>query len=485
MKWLDNLVSKFTKKPKKKRGYSAATIGRLTASLASESEYINNTLRYELKMLRARSREASQNNPYGKRFISLVVDNVCGPAPFKFQAKGKRKNGKLDVNVNRAIELTWKDWNKRKNCDLTERNSFATLQRLIVRTLVTDGEVLIRKYKGPEYGKHGYQLQLIDVDRLDEMKNESLANGGAIHMGVEVDAINKPVAYHLLKRKPKDWHNYYTREYDRIPADEIIHLFIPEFAEQIRGVPWIYAAMLNLVNLGAFEEAAVIAARIGAASMGFIESPDDGGSMSYDGEDSQGNPQIDLEAGTFPVLPPGYTQSQFDTKYPDAAIGPFIKACLRGVSSGVNVAYHNLSGDMEGVNYSSARIAELNERDSWMSIQNFIIDHLHVEIYDEWLPMQSLMGTLKINFAGMDKYKEVFFQGRRWKWVDPQKEITAQVMAIDNRLTSKTRVIAEQGNDIEEIFNELAQEQDMESEANLKPKDEGAANDKPEETDKE
>jgi capsid protein len=65
-----------------------------------------------------------------------------------------------------------------------------------------------------------------------------------------------------------------------MPADEIIHVFVPEFAEQVRGVPWMYAALLNLVHLGAFEEAAVIAARIGAANMGFIESPDGGKTLA-------------------------------------------------------------------------------------------------------------------------------------------------------------------------------------------------------------
>jgi hypothetical protein len=65
-----------------------------------------------------------------------------------------------------------------------------------------------------------------------------------------------------------------------VPAEDVMHVFIPEFAEQVRGVPWMYAALLNLVHLGAFEEAAVIAARIGASQMGFIESPDGGKTLA-------------------------------------------------------------------------------------------------------------------------------------------------------------------------------------------------------------
>jgi hypothetical protein len=88
-----------------------------------------------------------------------------------------------------------------------------------------------------------------------------------------------------------------------VPADEITHVFAPEFAEQARGVPMMYAALLNLVHLGAFEEAAVIAARIGAAQMFVIESPDGGKTLAdmagpgpnADGTESYGAGNGDLQ----------------------------------------------------------------------------------------------------------------------------------------------------------------------------------------------
>lgn len=451
----------FRKKRAQKAFYSAANVSRLTASLAAETNFINNTLRYELKLLRARSRQAAANSPFAKRFINLVVDNVCGPIPFKIQAKIKKKNGALDSTANANVELAWNNWSR--DCEISERFDWDMLQRLIVQILATDGEVLIKKYKGPDYGKYGYRLQIIDVDRLCEMRNESLPNGGAIHMGVEINAVGKPVRYHILKRKPSDWQRgYVQRDYEIIPAEDIIHIFRPDYAEQVRGVPWMYAAMLNLVNLGAFEESAIIAARVGASQMGIIESSDGGASLNFgDGVDSQGNPEITAEPGTFPVLPPGYKMGAWNPKYPDAAMDPFIKACTRGISAGVNVAHHNLSNDMTEVNYSSARIAELSERENWKTIQNFVISQLHRKVYADWLPVQILMGNLPIPFLAIEKYKEVRWQGRRWAWVDPQKEITAKIEAINNRLTSRTRVIAEQGDDIEEIFSELEEEEKM------------------------
>lgn len=446
----------------RRNGFAAADMSRLTASLASETEFINTTLRYQLRRLRARSRQACQNNPYGRRFAQLVVDNVCGPQPFRLQAKAAYANGTLDVSANRRIEAEWRAWGRVGACEITGKWSWNTLQRLIVRSLAVDGEVLIRKLAGPEQGRHGIRLQLVDIDRLDEQHNKVLSGGGAIHMGVEVDGVGRAVAYHLLKRKPSQWvHGHFEREYERIPAAEVIHLYIPESAEQVRGVPWIYAALLQLVHLGAFAEAAVIAGQVGASQMGFIQSPD-GGDPDGDGKDVNGNPMIDIEPGSFHRLDPGWEVKDWSPNYPDAQVGPFIKAVLRGISAGLGVAYHNLASDLEGVNYSSARIGELDERDGWMAMQQFVVEHMHEPFYaDTWLPMQSLSGVLPFPMQRLDKYRAVHWQGRRWTWVDPLKEVNAAVIAIDKKLKSRTRIVAEQGDDFEDTLNEIAAEQDL------------------------
>lgn len=456
------IIASLNARPKRAGGdnFMAAEVSRLTTRLATDTQYINTTLRYQLRMLRARSRQACKSNPFAKRFVSMVVNNVCGPNPFLLQSKVKFNSGRLDLKANKQIEETYKAWGRKGQCEITGKWAWSLYQRSIVKVLATDGEVLLRRYKGPQYGKYGYQFQLIDIDRLDETKNESLKSGGAIHMGVEIDSTERPVAYHVLKRKPSQWNSGgFTREYQVIPADEIIHLYVPDYAEQIRGAPWMYSALLNLVHLGAFEEAAVIAANVGAAQMGFIELEGDASAMVADGKDHAGNPQIDAEPAMFTYLPAGHKVSSWMPKYPDAAVEPFIKAMLRGISSGLDVAYHNLSSDMEGVNYSSARIAELDERDHWMTLQSFMIDHLHQPCYEEWLQMQMLLGNVDLNIAKIERYKSVRWQPRRWAWVDPVKEVRANVEAIDAKIKSRTRVAAEQGEDIEDVFEELAEEE--------------------------
>lgn len=466
--WLAGKLGYVKPAARARYGYDAAQISRLTASLQAESQFINSTLRFQLRTLRARSRQAAQNNPIARRFANMVVANVCGPVPFKLEGKVINRKGKPDEKANELIESTWCAWGRPGNCDVTGKWSWSQLQRLLVRNLAVDGELIFRKLKGPEYGRYGMKLQVIDVDRLYERKNESLANGGAIHAGVEVDVNGKPVAYHLLRRQPAQWqYAGYTFETDRIPADEIVHIFIPEFAEQVRGVPWMYAALLNLVHLGAFEEAAVVAARLGAANMGFIESPDGGDTLAQQqGQDADSTtpsePYFTAEPGSFPLLPPGYKFSgSWNPQFPQTAVEPFIRATLRGIAAGLDVAYHNLANDLENVNYSSARIGELDERDAWMQLQNFMVEHLHQPLYDEWLKQQVMASTLPFEPNSLDKYRAVYWQPRRWAWVDPAKEVKAAVDAIEANIKSRTRVIAESGEDIEDVFSEIAAEAEL------------------------
>lgn len=467
------ILDKLAPQPRRQGGrassFSAAEPGRLTASLANETEFINVVLRQQLRALRARSRQAMQNNPFGKRFAQLAVDNIAGPEPFRLQAKTKYKNGKFDRTANMLIEDTHRAWSRKGNCEVTRRWHWNTVQRLMAQSLPTDGELLFRKLRGPKYGPHGFMLQMIDPDLLDDQLNKNLGGGNAISMGVEMDSRGRPVAYHLLKRKPQNWmYGYAPREHERVPAEEIEHVFVPMFVDQTRGIPWVHAALLNMVHLGAGEEAAVIAFRVGAAQMGFLQQREESsGVIAADGEDSKGNPQFDADPGAFPYLPAGYEVSGWNPRYPDAAVEPFVKTMLRGMASGLGVAYHNLANDPSDVNYSTAKVFGGEEHEMWKGVQRFFVDHVHEPLYRDWLRQQVVIGKLPFSFDRLDKYAEVSWNARRWASPDPLKDAKADIELINNRLKSRTRSVAERGDDIEDVFDEQANEMELADEKGI------------------
>lgn len=464
-------------------GFAGGAVGRLTASLATWSGSVNSDLDAALPILRARARHLAANNEHGRRFLSLVAANVVGRQNPKLQVRAFRDARDpntpttLDKAANDTIEGHWERWARR--CDIAGRhNSLYSLLRTAVKGVARDGEAVIRVVRDRRL-PYGMALQLLEADRLDDALNQSLDNGNVIRQGVELDTTLRPVAYWLKTAHPGE--NYPTQQnrHERVPARDVHHLFTPERAEQVRGITWFHAVIVRGSTIHRFEEAAVIAAEVGASKVAALERSEDAadlgpGAGMADGI-SAGLPQIKVEAGEMFELPPGYKLNSWDPDYPHANFESFLKACLRGLAAGLDVAAHNLTGDMTDVNYSSARIAELAERESWMILQDWLIGAFVQPLYEDWLGLNLLSGNITFPLSGkaipadrFEKFRAASrFQGRRWAWVDPAKEADANATLLETGLTSRTRLAAEQGEEFEDILDELAQEKALMQQAGI------------------
>lgn len=453
-----------------RRAFDAGQVTRLTASWTTSSNSINQDIYRNLRTLRARSRDLCYNNDYAKKFLQMTSTHVVGPAGFKLQVQVKNNKGDLDQEVNTAIETAFLEWARNGVCDVTGKLSFVDIQHLAIKAVARDGEALIRKVYG-KINLFGFALQVLDIDRLDIERNEELSNGNIIKMGVEVTSYGRPVAYHLLSKHPGD-STYWTAQgaqYDRVSALDIYHIFSPDRPEQTRGLPWLHSAMLRLQNIGGYENAAIIAAQVGASKMGFFKKTDGEADPVdlADDVDEEGNFITEADAGQFPVLPTGYEFQAFNPDYPHAMYGEFIKAALRGVAAGIGVSYNTLSNDLENVNFSSIRSGTLEERDNWMVIQNWFAENLHDDVFSTWLKHALLRGKIVtaagtvLSLTQYEKYDVAVWRGRRWQWVDPRADVEANTNAVNNGLKSRTGVIAEMGGDIVEVWDQLKAESEM------------------------
>lgn len=457
-------------------GFAGGAVSRLTATMATWSAGINSDLDASLVILRSRARQLAQNNEHGKRFLTMVATNIVGAWGPKLQVRAlmqqPAKDGRpqLDKIANDAIEVHWDSWCE--NAEITQRMDFALMCRVAAKAVARDGEALVRLVRNKDL-PYGIALQLLEADRLDENLNVVFANGGAIRQGVEIDSTGRPVAYHIKASHPGErFQQGFTAAPERVPAAQIRHLFLPERAEQVRGHTWFHAVIIRSGHLHNFNNAAVVAAEVGASKIAAIERPDNSADLMptmADGQTGNGAAlQMNVEAGEMFELPPGYKLSSWNPEYPHANYESFVKAAMRGIAAGLDVATHNLSGDMTDVNYSSARIAEGTEQDQWMTLQAWFIRALPKWAFNEWLATALLRGDITFPMSGkslpadkLSKFRDAAsFQGRRWRSVDPVKDMKAARDALELKLTSRTRLSAERGEDWEDVVAEAEVERD-------------------------
>jgi lambda family phage portal protein len=468
-----NKVGLYTKTQTKRifaRGFDAAVKDRLSFSWGTTNTTLDYDLKKDLRNVRARSRDLAVNNDYARKFLKVCVSNIIGKKGIGFQSKVKDANGEFDKAANDKIELAWNDWGK--NCCVDGMTTWLEVQKICVESMARDGEIIIRHVKGYN-NKFGYALQLIESDHLDEDMNQTLPNGNEIRMGIEFNKDNRPVNYYLLVKHPGDG-NYSIggkgKTYKVIPADEISHIFSKERVSQSRGFPWMASAMKRLNMLHGYEESELVAARISASKMGFYTKPDNSlpGEVA-DYKDSNGDFVDEVEPGKFTTLPMGYDFKEFDPTHPTGNFDPFTKSILRGAAAGLNIQYHTLSGDLTSVSFSSIRSGTIEERDNWRTIQYMLIDKLCVPVFDVFLEMALLTQVIPLPYYKIDKFNAPAWQPRQFDWVDPEKDINANVTAINARLKTRSDVAGEQGKDFEEIIDQLAWEEKLIKDKGLMP----------------
>jgi lambda family phage portal protein len=445
------------------RQFAAAQLNRLTSSWRVTAERIDDELRNDLDALRQRARSLENNNDYARNYLDIVETNLIGETAPRLVSLVDNAPGNPDTGARRAIAAAWADWGRRGICEVTGLYSFADLCQNIARGTARDGEFLVEQIRDPKINAYGYALRVLDVDRLATWKHRPAAEGlQAIVAGVQIDAYGRATGYWFSTSDNANTHNAVF-----VSANTLLHRFKVQRPEQKRGIPWMHASMLSMHYAGEFALSALMAAKQGADHLGFFVTPDGAPPNIGDAADDEPGARIATSApGTWDTLPEGVDVRTIDSKYPNEVFGPFVKSAHQRMASGLpGASYPELCNDYEAVNFSSIRAAILSTRDVWKKLHKWFADAWLEPIFAEWLRLSLLNGAIKLDngsplpIAKADKFAAHGWQFRGWSWVDPLKDIQTAKEGIDLKITSRTRIAAEQGRDLEDIFDELQAEE--------------------------
>lgn len=419
------------------RSYQAAQGGRRGSALKTMHHPLQ-SIAAARGTLAARARYLAANNPLAASGVEAWVSALVGTG-VKGQAKA---TGPLRNTLNISFE-NWTD-----DADADGITDFYGMQALIVRRVVIDGEALAIFVQDGDV----LQIRVIEAEQLDASYTANLANGNVVVQGIEHDANGKRVAFHIFDR-PAAMDYASTRHRTRYPASEVMHVFRRDVPGQVRGISWFAPVIVRLTDLDGWRDAQMVRQRMAAMLAGFIVSTD-GSASPMEGDQSGSSVVGGFEPGTLQYLEPGQDIRFSDPAKIGAEVIDFADITEREIAVGLGLPDYLLSGDLSDVNYSSIRAGMVEFRRRVEALQHSLLAFQFLRpAWRRWATLEVLSGRAQAQVAAA---LPVSWITPKVHWVDPAKDVRAEVEAVTAGLMSRREAVAARGIDIEALDAEIA-----------------------------
>lgn len=472
--------------------YPASSVTDSTFDFRGEWRSADSWMRFDLWRVRNRSRQVAVGNAAMIAFRRNMRNNVFGHKGFRFDPNvrtgarfGDKTEDEPDALANTLIKSLYEEFGRKENMTTRQKLSRREVDDLLLDGLIVDGEFILIKQRGYEFNDFNFSWKIVNPDYLDHNLNRIEAKGSApgiqdgdiTKMGITFDKTYKfPKIYWFLRRRPNDFlYNYNDNFQDRyipIPANQVIHVFEPIIDdEQTRGFPWIFAALTLLFRAEKYIEAALINAAIGASKGVFFEKQYPQGFTGDPRElsdDDKGQIVAEMSPGLGYELPWGVKPNAIDLRYPDDQIEGFLRAMNLSLSQVFGTSYATSTHDLSQSNFVSSRMGQLEERELYKAVQEFLIEKWKQPGFDEELYRSILAKKINLPIGNFDKFNRPEFTGRRWQFVQPVDEWKATELKLNNLVCTIGDIIKETSqDDPEEVFQRISDENKLLKKYNL------------------
>jgi lambda family phage portal protein len=432
--------------------YDAATGGRRTKSWRPSPSDADaaGARRARLAYI---TRDMIRNTPFATRAQQVIANNVIGDGiiPKIIGTQAQRRRG-LDL-IERHFDTTAIDADGVQN--------LYGLQRLAMNCVVESGEVLIRRRmrRASDGLPLPFQIQVLEPDYLDDTKDGTTVSGNIIRDGIEYDFIGRRVAYHLFDEHPggMPMRTFGLRTQSRrVDASEVLHVYRVDRPGQRRGMPWFANIAINLQDLADHQDAELMRQKIAACFAVFRVSPELA-------ENEITNPMgATIRPGAVYDLSPG-EDVRFGQPPGTDGFEEFNRVVLRSVAAGLGLTYEALSGDLSGVNFSSARMGRMEMDRNVSSWQWTMMVPQMCQPLSRWFTEAWMMEAGDPRLADL----KIEWTPPHRNLVDPAREIPALREKVRAGFASRQSVVRSLGYDPERLMEEIIQDKERDQSAGL------------------
>lgn len=447
---LDRLLRRQYAPVPMRRSFDAATGGRRGFGFRSSGPIGAETIAAAAP-IRARARHAFANNGYLRNGVGALVAEAVGTG---IEANSAHPDPDLRPEIDAAFLA------RAAEIDAEGRTDLRGLTAQIVEAVIVDGEA----FAILEEDADGVRLRLIPAEMVDESTTRDIGNGGYIAAGVEFDSRGRRVAYHVQPYRPTELFPTAGQPV-RVPASDMLHVFKPLGAGQVRGVSWLAPILLTLNELDQLQDALLVGAKVAAMHAGFVVDQNNltgGGAFP----EADGLTDISLEPGVIRVLPAG-TDIRFNSPTEAKDSIAFAKLTLGQIAAGLGVPQHLLDGDLSGANYSSLRAGLLPFR---AKVEQFVYHTLIPQFLDPVFRRVIAHEYLaeRLDLPEIEPALKAEWLTPRPMQVDPAKDLAALKDMLAAGLTSRRQAVASLGWSVDQLDREIAADRDRETELGLR-----------------
>ncbi len=423
--------------------------------------------------LRQRSRMLYMGAPVATSAIRSNRTNVIGNG-LRLKSRINREVLGMDKDAadawQKRTELEFELWAGRKNaCDAIGMNDFYEMQQLCLVSWLLSGDVfaIVKRRDPTAMLPYSLRLHLLEADRvrtpakgnvsfMESMTTGKAENGNRIYDGVEVGPDGMVEAYHVANSHPYEWGTDLETEFVRVKAygektglPNILHVMESERPDQYRGVPYLAQAIEPLLQMRRYTDAEIMAALVQGFFAAFITTNAGGtGEMLFneprpqDQEEASRDPNdYEIGAGTINILEDGEDVKTVSPSHPNNNFDSFMRSLSEQVGAALEVPADLLLKSFDS-SYSASRGALLEAWKAFKMRRTWIANDFCKPVYETWLTEAVARGRVSAPGFLTDPIIRLAYLQSEWigpsqGQLDPTKEISASVMAIENGLSTR------------------------------------------------
>jgi len=413
----------------------------------------------------AMARQKVEESPLAAAIINARLDNIVGSG-FKLMMRSG------DATWDDAVE-NW--WALEKNrLDIRGTRPWSELLRCWQARHDIDGDVGILLVADVFEGKPQSWTQTIEADRIAQNVSDSA------DCGVEFDQYGMPKAFYVLPFDPRDKSVFDSQsnvEANRYSAESFI-LYMNDLtyrANRARGI----SAFLQVFNLMKDHEEILdgivqkvkneafigLQFRMDANEDGNVFGNAQGTAAAENGYDYS---KVKMVPGMNLVLGEGESVDVLESKAPHAEFDAFEKKMISRVAMPFGFSYELITGDFSQMNDRTARV-QLKQFEKRIRREQGQLAIVASRVF-QWALSRAVKGGLLSPPDGLGLWWTHSWGRPGFPYINPSQEAEANERNLKNKLTSRTKLLSESGDDdFVGLMDELAYEEKVMAERSLLP----------------